>query len=311
MIANRIRKCSLKCKLISSATLAVALAAGIYLTMRADGAFAKTPLGKSWSQSKWISMNDIDHTGFDALLKKYVDSDGNVNYSGWKNSPADRRSLQDYLTQLGRAGTRIKASREAKLAFWINAYNAVTLEGILQVYPTKSIRNHTSKFGGYNIWKELPLRVGNANYSLEAIEHDILRKMNEPRIHFTIVCASIGCPRLRNEAYTSDLLDEQLADNTRDFFSRSKNFRVDRQSGVIFMSTILKWFGGDFGSSQIEQLAYLKPYLPESAQRLAGSRRTRVKYLKYDWSLNDRRSPVEQSRGRSRQSRRSRTSNRR
>ena len=138
------------------------------------------------------------------------------------------------------------------LAFWINAYNATTIEGILQVYPTSSIRNHTAKVAGYNLWKDLPLLVGGKPHSLDAMEHQILRKMGEPRIHFAIVCASVGCPRLMNEAYTPDRIEEQLALNTRDFFSRSQNFQVD-QSGVMHVSSILDWFGEDFGPTQQAQ----------------------------------------------------------
>jgi len=117
-------------------------------------------------------MDDADHLAYDTLLSKYVDRDGYVDYAAWKKSTADRQVLRGYLEHL---------SRDAQLKFWINAYNAVTLEGILQVYPTSSIRNHTAKLFGYNIWKELPLRVGHETYSLDQMEHEILRKMGERR----------------------------------------------------------------------------------------------------------------------------------
>ena len=158
-----------------------------------------------------------------------------------------------------------------KLAFWINAYNAVTIEGILQEYPTTSIRNHTARVFGYNIWQDLPLIVADKQYSLEQIEHEVLRKMNEPKIHFAIVCASIGCPRLRNEAYTSSRVDEQLADNARDFFSRRKNLQVDMARRTLKLSSILSWFDDDFGSTQAKQLQTIKSYLPKDAQSLIGA----------------------------------------
>lgn len=265
------------------AVLAAIVAGMLLIAMEA---VAKPPLGRSWPTSQRVSMDAIDHRPFDALLRKYVDDDGYVNYAAWKNSAADLKALQDYLAQLSRASTEPSASREARLAFWINAYNALTLEGILDVYPTSSIRNHTAKLVGYNIWKELPLQVGGAAYSLDAMEHEILRKMGEPRIHFAIVCASVGCPRLRNEAYTADKIEQQLADNAADFFSRPKNFRYDARSRTLYLSSILDWFGTDFGKSPAEQLATIKPYFPKAARSAVDSGVT-VRYLDYDWSLND------------------------
>ena len=246
----------------------------------------KPELGKQWAAQQYVSMNQIDHSTFDALLKRYVDKDGFVNYASWKRSNADRQALQSYLARLSQATPAVEATRESQIAFWINAYNAVTLEGILQVYPTTSIRKHTSKFGGYNIWDDLPLLVGGKKYSLNDMEHKVLRKMQEPRIHFAIVCASIGCPRLFNQAYTPKLLNQQLTTNTVDFFSRSQNFKVDN-GGTMHVSSILKWFGSDFGDTQVKRFTYLQPYLPKNAQQLAVHPRTRVKFQSYNWSLNE------------------------
>ena len=183
----------------------------------------------------------------------------------------------------------MKTAREGQLAFWINAYNALTVYGILGVYPTDSIRNHTAKVFGYNIWKDLLLPVGDKKYSLRAIEHQILRKMGEPRIHFAIVCASIGCPRLRSEAYAPGKLESQLADNTRDFFSRSKHFQADPANRRVRVSPILEWFGKDFAPTPQKALASLVDYMPdEAARRLISSEDLSVSYLDYDWSLNKR-----------------------
>ena len=122
--------------------------------------------------------------------------------------------------------------------------------------------------------------------SLEQIEHEILRKLDEPRIHFTIVCASIGCPRLRNEAYTPAELDVQLADNTRDFFSRQRNLQVDTEGRVVRVSSILDWFSEDFGAKPKEGLAGLAEYMPDRAARFVQQGDFSVDYLDYDWNLN-------------------------
>ena len=118
----------------------------------------------------------------------------------------------------------IKAKRESQLAFWINAYNAVTIRGILREYPTTSIRSHTPRLFGYHIWKDLKLYVGGKPYSLDQIEYEVLRQMDEPRIHFATVCASISYPNLLNEAYVPGELEIQLAANAKDFFRASRTF---------------------------------------------------------------------------------------
>jgi hypothetical protein len=164
----------------------------------------------------------------------------------------DRQALNQYLDHLSTGGTGKGTSADAKLAFWINAYNAVTVHGILREFPTTSIRNHTARLVGYNIWKHLQLYVDGKLWSLEDIEHKILRKMNEPRIHFAIVCASISCPRVLNEAYTPATVQMQLDTNARDFFSRPQNFQ--HNSGNFQLSAILDWFGSDFGSSKANRL---------------------------------------------------------
>ena len=244
--------------------------------------------GKQWPAQDLVSIDRIGHDAFDGLLKKYVDNDGMVNYKAWHSSSADRATLKSCLEFLSRADANLPASREAKLAFWSNAYNALTLEGILRVYPTTSIRNHTAKLIGYNIWKNLYLQVGNQRVSLEDIEHKILRPMGEPRVHFAIVCASIGCPRLLNEAYVPDRLEAQLATNSTDFFARSQNLQVDGQ-GNLKLSQIIQWYGKDFGASSQDQIQALLPYFPPSAEALVASGRYSIKYLEYDWNLNAQR----------------------
>ena len=234
------------------------------------------------------SLEEVDHAVFDRLLGTYVDSRGMVDYAAWTASRADRRALEQYLRQLGCVSLGKAASRQAKLAYWINVYNALTIHGILREYPTRSIRNHTARLWGYNIWKELLLWVDGKRYSLEQIEHEVLRKLGEPRIHFAIVCASIGCPKLKNEAYTARGLESQLAAAARDFFADAAKFRVDAAAKTLYVSPILKWFATDFGTTQAQQLRTISPYLPSAtARRVAADRSVSVSYLGYDWSINE------------------------
>jgi len=240
----------------------------------------------------------IDHAAFDAFLKKYVDADGMVAYRQWKASAEDVKALDDYLGQLGAVDLDLPASKEAKLAFWINAYNALTLKGILAVYPTSSIRNHTALFGGYNIWRDLKQEVDGTDYSLDDIEHGILRKLNEPRIHFAANCASKGCPPLRHEAYTAAKVSNQLADNARRFFANPANFRADPVERSVAISELVSpppWYGGDFASTSPEVIKVLRPYFP-NPEKLDWIEAPGliVEFINYDWLLNDR-EPVSDS----------------
>jgi len=244
-------------------------------------------VGATVAAAQRIPVERIDHSAWDDLLQRYVDTKGMVDYAAWKAAAADRQALNRYLAHLSAASITRQSPREAQLAYWINAYNAVTIEGILREYPTTSIRNHTAKLVGYNIWKDLQLLVAGQSYSLEQIEHEILRKMGEPRIHFAIVCASIGCPRLLNEAYTAEKLDAQLTANAKAFFADRDKFQFDAVRHTIAVSPILDWFAKDFGAHQTAQMRRIAPYLPDAARQLAESGAARVTYLEYDWGLNE------------------------
>lgn len=248
----------------------------------------KVTVGKAVPAAQQVSMNDIDHLAWDALLQKHVNERGEVNYKAWKASQADGDALDAYLNHLSTANHTLEATGPAQLAFWINAYNAVTVKGILREYPTTSIRNHTAKVVGYNIWKDLLLVVGDTKISLDAMEHQVLRTMNEPRIHFAIVCASYSCPRLLNRAYVADSLDEQLTLNTKNFFANQENFQYDAGRRTFRMSAILNWFGEDFGRNRAERLTTIAPFLPSrEAYDAAVNDQVSVTYFDYDWSLNE------------------------
>lgn len=270
--------------LLFATVVAVSLAAA---TVDSAQAASTIYVGRDIATGSLVPLDQINHSTWDALLRKHVDKNGYVDYKSWHASSSDRQALTGYLNELSRGSTS-GGSRDAKLAYWINAYNAVTVHGILREYPTSSIRNHTAKVFGYNIWKDLHLRVASQSYSLEQIEHQILRKMDEPRIHFAIVCASIGCPRLLNRAYTAAQVEKQLEINAKDFFSRSQNFRYDQRNRRFHMSAIMNWFAKDFGSSQGAQLKTIAGWLPtKSAQSAALQNAVSVSYLEYNWNLND------------------------
>ncbi len=272
----------------AGALVALGVVAGLLMPTAQAVAGPKITVGKHVPPNAQVSIDRIDHRQWDALLRRYVDAKGDVAYAQWKQSAQDQQVLASYLAQLSTANPDAQASPAAKLAFWINAYNAVTVHGILREYPTTSIRNHTAKLLGYNIWDDLLLTVGGKAYSLNQMEHELLRKMGEPRIHFAIVCASRSCPRLLAEAYDPTKLDAQLTTNTQNFFANPGNFAFDPARGSFQLSSILDWFGEDFGSDQASQLRKIAPYLPSrAAYDAAIANSVSLSYLKYDWGLND------------------------
>ncbi|MBI3838733.1 MAG: DUF547 domain-containing protein [Planctomycetia bacterium] len=262
----------------------------IFLAFPAKPSFAgtKVTVGRAVPANEQVSMDQVSHAPWNSLLGRYVDDAGFVNYTAWKASVSDAKLLDQYLDALSLASTTARSTREAQLAFWINAYNAVTVKGILREYPTTSIRNHTAKLVGYNIWEDLLLVVGGKTFSLSQIEHKVLRPMGDPRIHFAIVCASRGCPRLLNEAYASATLEDQLSRNAQDFFAKTANFQYDSRGRTIKVSAIMEWFAKDFGEDTTQQLKRIERFLPDqAAKNLVASGTARVSYLDYDWSLND------------------------
>ena len=244
-------------------------------------------VGREWPLAQRVAADLISHQPWDELLHRFVDDAGNVDYAAWKQSADDLRLLDEYLGSLSRLDEQRAVSQPQRLAFWINAYNAVTVRGILREYPTTSIQNHVAHVWGYNIWRDLRLIVGDTNYSLGQIEHAILRPLNEPRIHFAIVCASRGCPRLLNEAYTAQRLEVQLQRNTLAFFADPTKCTGDATRHELRLSPILNWYAADFGSPTPILLQRIANWLPHDAQSLARSSNVRIVYLDYDWNLND------------------------
>jgi hypothetical protein len=239
--------------------------------------------------SERVSLERVDHGLWDALLERYVDENGLVAYARWKKTPADADALDGYLARLGAVDLKLRAGHDAQVAFWINAYNALTIKGILREYPTTTIKNHTALFGGYNMWTDLLLEIDGEKYSLDDMEHVILRKrIGEPRVHFAVVCASIGCPPLRQRAYRAADLDSQLEDNARRFFTRPTSFRADAAGRTVYISELFDWYGTDFAPTPHEQLRVLRRYFP-AAEKLSWIEETavNVKYIEYDWDLND------------------------
>jgi hypothetical protein len=212
----------------------------------------------------------FDHAIFNNLLKKHVTSDGNVNYNGFKS---DSKTLQIYIDLLKTYQPIDSWAKEDKLAYWINAYNALTIDLILRNYPTKSIKDIKDP------WDQRLWQLGKKKYNLNDIEHKILRKMNEPRIHFAIVCASVSCPKLQNGVFTALNLEKQLTNATKEFLTDPAKNELSENN--IKLSKIFKWFKKDF-----EQNGSLIDFFNQYS-KVSISNGAKKSYKDYNWDLND------------------------
>lgn len=245
--------------------------------------------GREATEQVTISCDAISHHVFDRLLRDYVDARGMVCYSAWRATPRDVDRLCGYLLSLSHVDPNLPSQREAVMAYFINAYNALTLWGILHEYPVASIQRIDGKRTTFAIFDDVQLWSGDAYHSLNGIENDVLRPMGDFRIHFALVCAAKGCPRLRHRAYTAEQLHWQLDDNAREFFADSARFRITRFTGTVHLSPILKWYRDDFGETDCDLVRTVFRYLPPDDQAwLAAHPHWTMKYLGYNWALNDR-----------------------
>ena len=211
---------------------------------------------------------------FDSLLQKNVDKTGRVDYQSLKNNET---LLDNYLAYIQNNEPTKDWSSNKKKAFWINTYNAYTIKIILNNYPLKSIRD--IKIDGKTAWKIPFVKVGQKRYTLDQIEHKILRKkFNDPRIHVGINCASVSCPRLWNFAFTEDNIASSLDNLMKEFINNTTRNKISKNN--LEISEIFNWFSKDFMKNGTI-INYLNTY---AAIKI--SEKVSIKYLTYDWSLN-------------------------
>lgn len=267
-------------------------------------------IGQSERNTVVVDVGDeeFSYAMYDKVLSEYVDDEGLVNYAGLK---ANREPLDRFIALMGALSeSELDSwSNDEQLAFWMNAYNAITLKYIIDnhpiekgglvsraLYPANSIRQIPG------VWDKLTTPVAGSPITLDAIEHEILRvEFTEPRLHMAIVCAAMGCPPLRAEAFVADRVDEQLDDQSRRFLNHPDRFRIDSETGTVHLSSIFDWFGKDFipvylpkdgaFADRDEKLAavlnFVSGYVSESDAQYLKQSDYKVSYTKYDWSLNE------------------------
>jgi hypothetical protein len=221
----------------------------------------------------------INHDDYDRLLKKYVNEQGLVNYAGWTRNAADVSALDNYLKQFA-GKIDDPAQGNEKAASLVNAYNAFVLQWILKGYPTESIWQLKDSFSGERN------EIGGRKVALNDIEHGTLRPLIGYRAHAVLVCAARSCPPLQRFAYTTDNFEEENARAYRAWLAREDLNKFLPNEKKVEISSIFKWFKQDFdkagGVSKI-----LGGYAPQSVHEFAASGKYEIKYLPYNWGLND------------------------
>ncbi len=259
-----------------------------------------------WGTTVTVAEGPFSYADYGEVLKAYVNERGLVSYGALK---AHRGRLDRFVHSLSTLSPKVYDtwSEREKIAFWINAYNALTLKAIIDNYPIKATFFRSLRFPSNSIrqiagvWDRLTFTVMGNGMTLDQIEHETLRtKFHEPRIHMALVCAALGCPILRNVPYLAEELDAQLNDQTRRFLGNPEKFGIDRKAGTVHLSSIFKWFGQDFEKDygttekfsrfkgpERSVLNFISGYLNPEDRTYLETGVFSIDYLKYDWSLNE------------------------
>jgi hypothetical protein len=253
-----------------------------------------------------VAGTGFDYDDYAAVLSAYVDENGLVDYAALA---AKRERLDGYADALARLDATVYQgwNDDEKIAFWINAYNGLTLILIVDHYPIDSSFLRSLVFPKNSImqipgrWTEVTFEVMGEPMTLDAVEHKVLRvQFDEPRIHMALVCAALSCPELRNEPFVADRLEAQLDDETREFLADENKFRIDRDKDVVYLSAIFDWFKEDFVArygtgdpagrrSEETQAAinFVGRYVGDADAAYLATGDYRIKHLDYDWTLNE------------------------
>ncbi len=251
----------------------------------ATSAAPSAKLWQRWTAQDSAATRSIDHQPWDQLLHRFVTpaGDGINRFAYGQVGAADRQMLQDYL----QAMSRIEISgfnRDQQRAFWINLYNALTVEVILEHYPLESIRDISSGWFSRGPWDLELIEIEGEALTLNDIEHRILRPIwRDPRLHYAVNCASLGCPNLQMQAFTAANSDSLMDAAAVEFINHPRGARVD--DGKLRVSSIYDWFEADFGGSEAGVITHLKRYA-KGELRAALDGIERIDGYGYDWRLN-------------------------
>ncbi len=222
------------------------------------------------------------------VLAGYVDDEGLVDYAGLKTT--GYADLEAFMAAIANADPASFASDAERMAFWINAYNAVVIWQVVERYPLESVRDVGALWGLIGGFFKQEYAVAGGQMSADNIEHDTLRaRFDDERIHWALVCAAFGCPRLVNEPYRAETLDAMLGQQSREFLRQPRALQLDRAANTLYLTSYFDWYEDDFTAVAGEVVDYVLRHAPEAEAAYIRDNRDalRVRIMDYDWTLND------------------------
>ncbi|OQY48596.1 MAG: Ser/Thr protein kinase [Candidatus Parabeggiatoa sp. nov. 2] len=271
-------------------TLVGLFAVVLFIWSSTISAAPKAQLIPFWNASNEANSATIDHSAWQTILNRYLVANhpsgvSRFNYAKLTANTADGNKLDEYLSYLQKLDPRTYSKAEQK-AYWINFYNALTIQVVLSAYPVSSITKIYDGWFGFGPWDDVHAKVAGQRLTLNDIEHGILRPIwkNDNRIHYAVNCASYGCPNLASEAYTAANMDRLLEQGARDYVNHPRGVQF-KSDGTLLVSSIYRWYKRDFGGTNASVIRHWRQYAkPRLAKRLW--RYNGPIDHDYNWSLN-------------------------
>ena len=221
------------------------------------------------------------------IIDRYRDPNGKLNYFAMM---ADK-ALVDYAESLADFDMTTLETRDARLAFWINSYNSLSIYGVVQKLkkdPDFVDKGNKGWFGRVRFFAIQKFNVGGETYTLRTIENNIRDEFKDPRIHFALNCSSLGCPLLKDGLYSAENIDKELDAATKLYLNSPEGLRLDDDKGDLYVSMIFKWYTKDFETSERKVIDFIQEYAPQKIREFIekSEKKIKFKYIEYDWSLN-------------------------
>jgi len=241
-----------------------------------------------WTPAGTASAQTDPYITWERTLANYVDSEGLVDYAGLKNrGMADFRAFMDVLASTDPATLGGEAEQ---MALWINAYNAVVMWQVVERYPIESVRDVGVLWGLVGGFFKQTFPVAGREMSADDIEHSTLRaEFDDERIHWALVCAAFGCPRLLDTPYRAATLDATLAERSYEFLGQPRGLQLDRTTNTLYLSSYFDWYEDDFVEVAGDRIDYVLRYAPDDVAAYVRANRSNltVRIMDYDWTLNE------------------------
>ena len=257
----------------------------VWLMLFAAPGFATN--SQLWNQSDESNTRLIDHQRWQKVLDSYLIANHSSGINRFRYSDvttADKKILKNYLSELQKIDPR-SYKRNEQMAYWINLYNALTVDLILDKYPVKSIKKAGKSFFSFGPWDDELAKVAGQTLTLNDIEHKILRPIwKDPRIHYAVNCASYGCPNLAANVFTSSNVNALLDQSAHEYINHDRGVRFD--NGKLIVSSIYHWYKEDFGGNDATLIKHLDQYAKPELKTLLAQYKGAIDHS-YDWRLNE------------------------